>query len=51
MVALEITEIKDFMNKLLCQETFDNFLLKEAPCGKRLLERGRHDHTRLLFRR
>ena len=30
MVALEITEIKDFMNKLLCQETFDNFLLKEA---------------------
>lgn len=30
MIALDILEIKDFMNKLLCQETFDNFLLREA---------------------
>lgn len=30
MIALNILEIKDFMNKLLCTETFDNFLLKEA---------------------
>lgn len=30
MIALNISEIKDFMNKLLCTETFDNFLLKEA---------------------
>ena len=28
MIALNISE--DFMNKLLCTETFDNFLLKEA---------------------
>ncbi len=30
MIALSIVEIRDFMNKLLCKETFDNFLLKEA---------------------
>lgn len=30
MIALDLFEIKDFMNKLLCQETFDNFLLREA---------------------
>lgn len=30
MIALNLLEIKDFMNKLLCTETFDNFLLKEA---------------------
>lgn len=30
MTALNILEIKDFMNKLLCMETFDNFLLQEA---------------------
>lgn len=30
MIALNISEIKNFMNKLLCTETFDNFLLKEA---------------------
>lgn len=30
MIALNISEIKDFMNKLLCTDTFDNFLLKEA---------------------
>ncbi len=30
MVALQILDIRDFMNKLLCSETFDNFLLQEA---------------------
>ena len=30
MIALNLLEIKDFMNKLLCTETFDNFLLREA---------------------
>ena len=30
MIALQISEIKDFMNKLLCTEIFDNFLLQEA---------------------
>lgn len=30
MIALNIPEIKDFMNKLLCSETFDHFLLQEA---------------------
>lgn len=35
MLALNLFEIKDFMNKLLCTETFDNFLLREASirCG------------------
>lgn len=30
MIALNLPEIKDFMNKLLCSEIFDHFLLKEA---------------------
>ena len=30
MIALEIKDIKDFMNKLLRSEIFDNFLLQEA---------------------
>lgn len=30
MIALKISEIKDFMNKLLCSEMFDHFLLQEA---------------------
>lgn len=30
MIALNIPEIKDFMNKLLGSETFDNFLIQEA---------------------
>lgn len=30
MIALNLPEIKDFMNKLLCNKTFDNFLLQEA---------------------
>jgi hypothetical protein len=29
MIALNILEVKDFMNKLLCTETFDNFLAQE----------------------
>lgn len=34
MIALNLFEIKDFMNKLLCAEVFDNFLLREATiCG------------------
>lgn len=30
MIALQISELKDFMNKFLCSEIFDNFLLQEA---------------------
>ena len=30
MIALELTDIKDFMNKLLRSEVFDHFLLQEA---------------------
>ena len=30
MIALELTDIKDFMNKLLRTEVFDHFLLQEA---------------------
>lgn len=30
MIALNIPEIKDFMNKLLYSELFDNFLMQEA---------------------
>lgn len=30
MLALKLTDVKDFMNKLLRSETFDNFLLQEA---------------------
>lgn len=30
MIALELTDVKDFMNKLLRQEVFDHFLLQEA---------------------
>lgn len=30
MIALNILEIRDFMNQLLCRETFDHFLMKEA---------------------
>lgn len=30
MIALELTDIKSFMNKLLTTTTFDNFLLQEA---------------------
>ncbi len=30
MIALEITDVKDFMNKLLRNEVFDHFLLQEA---------------------
>lgn len=34
MIAIELTNIKDFMNKLLCTETFDHFLLQEAIIKK-----------------
>ena len=30
MISLELTDIKDFMNKLLRTEVFDHFLLQEA---------------------
>ena len=30
MIALALPEVKIFMNKLLCSEIFDNFLLQEA---------------------
>jgi len=30
MIALELTDVKDFMNKLLRSATFDHFLLQEA---------------------
>lgn len=30
MIALELTDVKDFMNKLLRSEIFDHFLLQEA---------------------
>lgn len=30
MIALKITEVKNFMNKLLCQDIFDHFLIQEA---------------------
>lgn len=30
MIALKLTDIKDFMNQLLRSETFDHFLLQEA---------------------
>lgn len=30
MIALQLPEVRVFMNKLLCTEIFDNFLLQEA---------------------
>ncbi len=30
MIALQLVDIKDFMNKLLCTDLFDHFLLPEA---------------------
>ena len=30
MIALQLPEVRVFMNKLLCSEVFDNFLLQEA---------------------
>ena len=30
MIALELTDVKDFMNKLLRSEIFDHFLMQEA---------------------
>lgn len=34
MISLELTDTKDFMNKLLRTEIFDNFLLQEAVITK-----------------
>lgn len=34
MIALKLTDIKTFMNQLLCSEIFDNFLLPEATISK-----------------
>lgn len=34
MIALKLTDIKTFMNQLLCSELFDNFLLAEASIAK-----------------
>ena len=34
MIALNIPEVKFFMNQLLCRDTFDNFLLQEAVIQK-----------------
>ena len=34
MIALRISEIKLFMNQLLCTETFDHFLLQDATIQK-----------------
>ena len=34
MLALNIPELKNFMNQLLCSDTFDHFLLKEATIQK-----------------
>ena len=48
MLALNIPELKNFMNQLLCSDTFDHFLLKEGvspahvvrSCEKRLEDAG-----------
>lgn len=34
MIALKLTDVKAFMNQLLCCETFDHFLLAEAVIAK-----------------
>ena len=34
MIALKLTDIKSFMNQLLCSDTFDHFLLSEASITK-----------------
>ena len=34
MIALKLTDVKTFMNQLLCSEIFDNFLLFEASIAK-----------------
>ena len=33
MLALKITDVKDFMNKLLIGEVFDRFSLLYSVCG------------------
>lgn len=34
MIAFKLTDVKAFMNQLLCSETFDRFLLAEAVVAK-----------------
>ncbi len=34
MIALQLTDVKTFMNQLLCSDTFDHFLLPEASVTK-----------------
>lgn len=34
LIALKLTDIKTFMNQLLCSEIFDHFLLSEATIAK-----------------
>lgn len=34
MIALQLTDVKTFMNQLLCSELFDRFLLSEASITK-----------------
>ncbi|MCI8490880.1 MAG: hypothetical protein HFJ04_11720 [Lachnospiraceae bacterium] len=34
MIALKLTNVKTFMNQLLCSEIFDHFLLSEASIAK-----------------
>ncbi len=36
MIALKIAEVKDFMNKLLCQDVFDHFLIQEAVSSQQM---------------
>ena len=50
MLALNIPELKNFMNQLLCSDTFDHFLLKEATIQKDAVWNfWRNGHTGLLF--
>ena len=41
MISIELTDTKDFMNKLLRTEIFDNFLLQEVVITKAALIRHR----------
>lgn len=50
MIALSLPEIKDFMNKLLCTDTFWQLSSKGSRhLGQRHLELRRHDPARFLF--
>ena len=56
MISIELTDTKDFMNKLLRTEIFDNFLLQEAVITKAAsyvidghLQKGFYSSTELEF--